>query len=80
MKLGKLSKGTIINNIKEGISYIFEKLGEIVATIILTTLYEDYGKHPTFWTENSSYLVIRRLTTIKYLRNQGIDREFSQAI
>ena len=70
----------IINDINEGISYIYEKSDEIVATAMLTTLNEDYKNHPTFWSENSSYLAIHRLATAKKSCHQGIAREFMKAI
>ncbi len=40
---------------------------EIVGTVILTTLYEDYEKYPIFLIANTSYLVIHRLAMTKYL-------------
>lgn len=52
---------------------------EILGTVILTTLYEDYEKYPIF-SKNTSYLVIHSLVTIKYLRNQVITHEFLQSI
>lgn len=61
------SKGTITNNVNKGISYIFEIMREIVGTVILTTLYEDYEKYPIFLIANTSYLVIHRLAMTKYL-------------
>lgn len=33
----------------EGISYVFEKLRELVETVILTTLYGDNKKYPIFF-------------------------------
>ena len=77
---GAPSRDTIINDINEGISYIYEKSGEIVATAMLTTLDVDYENYPTFWSENSSYLAIHRISTARNLRNQGIAREFLEAI
>ena len=64
----------------KGISYIYDKSGEIVATAMLTTFDADYENSPTFWSENSSYLAIHRLATAKKSRHQGIAREFMQAI
>lgn len=77
---GSPSRDVIINDIKDGISYVYEISGEIVATAMLTTFDEDYESYPTFWSENSSYLAIHRLTTAKQFRNQGIAREFMKAI
>ena len=77
---GKPSRETIINDINEGISYVLEKSGEIVATAMLTTFDEDYEKYPTLWTANSSYLAIHRISTASDLRNQGIAREMMEAI
>ena len=77
---GSPSRDVIINDINAGISYIYEKSGELVATAMLTTLDEDYENYPTFWSENSSYLAIHRLATSKQFRNQGIAREFLEAI
>ena len=77
---GTPSRDTIINDINERISYVYEKSGEIVATAVLTTLDEDYENYPTFWSENSSYLAIHRLATVKKYRAQGIAREFLEAI
>ena len=53
---------------------------EIVGTVILTTLYEDYEKYPTLWTANSSYLSIHRISIARDLRNQGIACEMMEAI
>lgn len=39
---GSPSRDVIINDIKDGISYIYEISGEIVATAMLTTFDEDY--------------------------------------
>ena len=77
---GSPSRDVIINDTNAGISYIYEKSGELVATAMLTTLDEDYENYPTFWSENSSYLAIHRLATSKQFRNQGIAREFLEAI
>ena len=77
---GSPSRDVIINDINAGISYIYEKSGELVATAMLTTLDEDYENYPTFWSENSSYLAIHRLATAKQFRNQGITREFMETI
>ena len=77
---GSPSRDEIINDINEGISYVYERSDEIVATAMLTTLDEDYENYPTFWSENSSYLAIHRLATSKQFRNQGIAREFLEAI
>ena len=77
---GSPSRDVIINDINAGISYIYEKSGELVATAMLTTRDEDYENYPTFWSENSSYLAIHRLATSKQFRNQGIAREFLEAI
>ena len=77
---GEPSRETIINDINEGISYVLEKSGEIVATAMLTTFDEDYEKYPTLWTANSSYLAIHRISTVSDLRNQGIAREMMEAI
>ena len=77
---GSPSRDVIINDINEGISYIYEKSGELVATAKLTTFDEDYENYPTFWSENSSYLAIHRLATAKQFRNQGITREFMETI
>ena len=77
---GEPSRQTIINDINEGISYVFEKSGEIVATAMLTTFDEDYEKYPTLWDTNTSYLAIHRISTARELRNQGIAREFMEAI
>ena len=77
---GSPSRDMIINDINEGISYIYEKSGKLVATAMLTTFDEDYENYPTFWSENSSYLAIHRLATSKQFRNQGIAREFMEDI
>ena len=77
---GAPSRDTIINDINEGISYIYDKSGEIVATAMLTTFDEDYENSPTFWSETTSYLAIHRLATAKRYRNQGIALEFMKAI
>ena len=77
---GSPSRDVIINDINAGISYIYEKSGELVATAMLTTLDEDYENYPTLWSENSSYLAIHRLATSKQFRNQGIAREFMEDI
>ena len=77
---GEPSRETIINDINEGISYVFEKSGEIVATAMLTTFDEDYEKYPTLWATNTSYLAIHRILTARELRNQGIAREFMKDI
>ena len=77
---GEPSRETIINDINEGISYVFEKSGEIVVTAMLTTFDGDYENYPTLWSENSSYLAIHRLATAKQFWNQGIMREFMEAI
>ena len=77
---GSPSRDEIINDINERISYVYEKSGEIVATAMLTTFDVDYENYPTFWSENSSYLAIHRLATAKQFRNQGIAREFMEAI
>lgn len=77
---GSPSRDEIINDINQGISYVYERSGEIVATAMLTTLDEDYENYPTFWSENSSYLAIYRLATVKKYRAQGIAREFLEAI
>lgn len=77
---GAPSRDTIINDINQGISYVYEKSGEIVATAMLTTFDEDYENYPTFWLENSSYLAIHRLATVKKYRAQGIARELLEAI
>ena len=77
---GSSSRDVIINDIKDDISYIYEISGEIVATAMITTFDEDYESYPTFWSENSSYLAIHRLATAKQFRNQGIAREFMEAI
>ena len=77
---GSPGRDEIINDINEGISYIYEKSDEIVATAMLTTLNEDYKNHSTFWSENSSYLAIHRLATAKKSCHQGIAREFMKAI
>lgn len=62
---GSPSRDEIINDINQGISYVYERLDEIVATAMLTTFDEDYENYPTFWSENSSYLAIHRLATAK---------------
>ena len=77
---GSPSRDEIINDINEGISYVYEKSGEIVATAMLTTFDADYENSPTFWSRNSSYLAIHRLAAAKKFRHQGITREFMQAI
>ena len=77
---GSPSRDMIINDINEGISYIYEKSGKLVATAMLTTFDEDYENYPTFWSENSSYLAIHRLATVKKYRAQGIAREFLRTI
>ena len=77
---GAPSRDTIINDINERISYVYEKSGEIVATAMLTTFDVDYENYPTFWSENSSYLAIHRISTASDLRNQGIAREFMKDI
>ena len=74
------SRDVIINDINAGISYIYEKSGELVATAVLTTLDEDYENYSTFWSENSSYLAIHRLSITKQFRNKGIAREFMEDI
>lgn len=74
------SRDVIINDIKDGISYIYEISGEIVATAMITTFDEDYESYPTFWSENFSYLAIHRLAIAKQFRNQGIARKFMEAI
>lgn len=70
----------IINDINEGISYVFEKSGEIVATVMLSSFDEDYEKYPTLWIANSSYLAIHHISTASNLRNQGIAREMMEVI
>ena len=45
---GSPSRDVIINDIKDGISYIYEISGEIVATAMLTTFDEDYESYPSF--------------------------------
>ena len=77
---GSPSRDMIINDINEGISYIYEKSGKLVATAMLTTFDGDYENYPTLWSENSSYLAIHRLATAKQFWNQGIMREFMEAI
>ena len=77
---GEPSRETIINDINEGISYVFEKSGEIVATAMLSSFDEDYERYPTLWTANSSYLAIHRISTASDLRNRGIAREFMKDI
>ena len=77
---GSPSRDEIINDINEGISYVYERSDEIVATAMLTTLDEGYENYPTFWSENSSYLAIHRLATVKKYRAQGIAREFLRTI
>ena len=64
---GSPSRDEIINDINERIA-------------MLTTFDVDYENYPTFWSENSSYLAIHRLATAKLFRNQGITREFMEAI
>ena len=64
-KHGEPSRETIINDINEGISYVFEKSGKIVATAMLITFDGDYENYPTLWSKNSSYLAIHRLATAK---------------
>ena len=64
----------------EGISYVFEKSGEIVATAMLSSFDEDYEKSLTLWTTNSSYLASHRISTASDLRNQGIAREIMEVI
>lgn len=54
---GEPSRETIINDINEGISYVFEKSGEIVATAMLSSFDEDYERYPTLWTANSIFIV-----------------------
>ena len=44
---GSPSRDMIINDINEGISYIYEKSGKLVATAMLTTFDEDYENYPT---------------------------------
>ena len=41
---GEPSRETIINDIKEDVSYVFEKSEEIVATAMLSSFDEDYEK------------------------------------
>ena len=77
---GSPSRDMIINDINEGISYIYEKSGKLVATAMLTTFDGDYENYPTLWSENSSYLAIHRLATVKKYRAQGIAREFLRTI
>ena len=77
---GEPSRETIINDINEGISYVFEKSGKIVATAMLSSFDEDYERYPTLWTTNSSYLAIHRISTASDFRNQGIAREFMEVI
>jgi hypothetical protein len=62
---GSSSRDMIINDINEGISYIYEKSGKLVATAMLTTFDGDYENYPTLWSENFSYLAIHRLATAK---------------
>lgn len=80
MEHGEPSRETIINDINEGISYVLEKSGEIVATATLSSFDEDYEKYPVLWTANSSYLAIHRISTASDLRNQGIACEIMEAI
>ncbi|WP_299323710.1 GNAT family N-acetyltransferase [uncultured Gemella sp.] len=77
---GEPSREKIINDINEGISYVLEKSGEIVATAMLSSFDEDYEKSLTLWTTNSSYLAIHRISTASDLRNQGIAREIMEVI
>ena len=77
---GEPSRETIINDINEGVSYVFEKWGEIVATAMLSSFDEDYERSPTLWTANSSYLAIHRISTTSDLCNQGIAREMMEDI
>lgn len=77
---GEPSRETIINAINEGISYVLEKSGEIVATAMLSSFDEDYERYPTLWTANSSYLAIHRISTASDSRNQGIAREMMEDI
>ena len=77
---GEPGRETIINDINEGISYVFEKSGEIVATVMLSSFDEDYEKSLTLWTTNSSYLAIHRISTASDLCNQGIAREIMEVI
>ena len=77
---GEPSREKIINDINEGISYVLEKSGEIVATAMLPSFDEDYERYPTLWTANRSYLAIHRLAMTKYLWNQVIASEFLQSI
>ena len=77
---GSPSRDMIINDINEGISYIYEKSGKLVATAMLTTFDGDYENYPTLWSENSSYLAIHQLATAKQFWNQGIMREFMEVI
>ena len=77
---GEPSRETIINDINEGVSYVFEKSEEIVATAMLSFFDEDYEKSSTLWTASSSYLAIHRISTASNLRNQGIAREFMKDI
>ena len=77
---GEPSREMIINDINEGISYVFEKSGEIVATAMLSSFDEDYEKYPTIWTKCSNYLVIHRLAIKKEYRSQGVGHKFMNDI
>ena len=77
---GEPSREKIINDINEGISYVLEKSGEIVATAMLPSFDEDYERYPTLWTANRSYLAIHRISTASDFRNQGIAHEFMKDI
>lgn len=59
-KHGEPSRETIINDINEGISYVFEKSGKIVATAMLSSFDEDYEKYPVLWTANSIFIVFQQ--------------------
>ena len=77
---GSPSKETIEQDIKEQTSYVYEKVGEIVATAMINNYDKDYEKHPTLWSKCDNYSVIHRIATIKNKRNQGVGRQFLSAI
>lgn len=62
---GAPSRDTIINDINEGISYIYDKSGVIVGAVMLIIFDEDYENYSIFWVENNSYLSIHCISTEK---------------
>ena len=77
---GSPSKETIVQDIKNQTSYVYEIDRNIVATAMLTNHDRDYENYPTLWSKCDNYLVIHRIATIKNKRNQGVGRQFLSAI